>query len=214
MPVVAKERDIEPPRGLKVDRLRQPKAVALALQRPGRNPQASVVGIADVVVGQPARQLPPFKLPVDFSVAQREPGVDAVVLGKGIAQPKMGTQALFAHKPAKAARKAVVEPKHAPIRVEPLPEVKARQRHVQAVEKAGSAGGNVREYKVVLIVAQHIAQRHLDAARGAKFRVPARSGPGLCRSSSCARRAGWRPRSGRAGSPATTARPAPPSTRW
>ena len=129
------------------------------------------MGIADVVVGQPTRQLPPLKLSVDFSVAQREPGVDAVVLGKGIAQPNVGTQALFAHKPAKAARKAVVEPEHPPIRVEPLPEVEARQRHVQAVEKAGSAGGNVREHKVVLIVAQHIAQRHLNAARGAKFRV-------------------------------------------
>ena len=34
VPVVAKERDIEPPRGFKVDRLRQPKAIAPALQRP------------------------------------------------------------------------------------------------------------------------------------------------------------------------------------
>ena len=59
MPIVAEERDIETPRCLEIDGLADADAVALAFDGSGRDPQATVVGIADDGVGQPARQPPP-----------------------------------------------------------------------------------------------------------------------------------------------------------
>ena len=171
VPIVAEERDIETPRCLEIDGLADADTVALAFDGSGRNPQATVVGIADEVVGQPARKPPPLKLTIDFGVAQRQPGFDAVVARERIAQTDMSAGAFLAHEATEAAGKAVVEAKHAPADVELPTQVQPRQRDVESVEKSRATAGDMRENEVVLVVAQHIAQRDLDPARGAKLRI-------------------------------------------